>query len=804
MFKLNLKIAWRNLLKYKSYTVVNIVGLALGLAGFIFIVLFVDHEKSYDTWDPGLKNVYQLQEYSDYYSNDDQPHWRSEIDLRLSRVAEKVPGIEEVTHIDLAYRKVGVTIPGKPAFLQSDFRRADSLFFKVFPFEFKYGNRELALMAPNSIVLKENIALKYFGDVNPVGKKINLAGEYWNKDEDLYTVTGVIKETKKPSIVKFEGIAYEGSRSFIGEFGSPSEMYAKITPLVNLQRLNQALQIAYLPVKDGYLKQEKKSLAMAIKAGNAPVLRLTALKDVYQQPLNGESWIKTIQPVFFLALLLLLVSIINFVNIATAQAASRAKEIGIKKVVGAYRKSLVVQFLIETFLQCLVAMFLALLIVEILLPTLNSFFLLELSLFRNLSFFTLLPQFLALVVIVGFLTGLYPAFFLSSYKPYEVLKGNFANGKQNTMVRKALVAAQFVVSISFIIGILIVNYQLKYLKSRDNGFTSTGLINIKADLRYDDYYQQLQRIDGVKYVGYSSGVIGDLMSDTQNFKFNNEVKSMFPIGLSIDGLQALDARLIKGRLFSAKVVRDTIDNAIINESAEKMYGQHMVGKTIFANDTIAVNIIGVIKDFQVEGFEKAVAPSIYVVQTERYKGGVSGYHKLTTLVRFDKAKTKSVTAGIEAIFRKMNAYYPASYTFVENDLAEVLVAHERFEKMVALFSALSLILSLFGLFALAAFVTKQRTKEIAVRKVLGAENKDIILLLNKGYLWIVLIANAIAFPLTYILTKKWLLSFAYRIELTPVPFILAFMISVVITIITITLQAQQTIRTNPVNALKYE
>ncbi|RZL33661.1 MAG: ABC transporter permease, partial [Pedobacter sp.] len=785
------------------YTMINIIGLSLGLAGFIFILLFINYEKSYDSWSPELKNVYQMQEYSDYYSSDDKAHWRNEIDLRLSKVAEKVPSVEAVTNINLSYRAVGVTIAGKPAFLQNGIRTADSLFFKVFPFKFKYGNPIEALSVPNSIVLKEALATKYFGNINPIGEKINIAGGYWNKEENLYTVTGVILEPETPSIVNFEAIKYEGS-DMAGEFGSPSEIYAKLSPLADVKQVNKTLLKEYFPIKDEYLKREKKSLAMAVSSGYPPVLKFTPLQIVHQQPLNGDSWKSSLKPIIFLSVLLLLVSIINFINLATAQATNRAKEVGIKKVVGAYQRTLILQFLLETFLQCLVAMFVALFSLEILLPTLNAFFSLHLTLFNNILFTSILPQLLFLVAIVSLLTGIYPSFFLSGYKPNQVLKGNFANGKQGAVIRKALVTIQFVVSISFIIGILVVNYQLKFLKNRDNGFTATGLINIKADLRYDNYYQQLQRIDGVKYVGYSSGVIGDKMSDIQNFKYQKELKGIYPMGLSIDGLQALDARLMKGRLFAANAVRDTIDNAIINESAEKIFGEDMLGKTIYANDTVAVNIIGVVKDLQVEGFEKLVPPTIYAVQTEKYKGGVGGYHKQTTLVRFEQSKIKAVIAGIEDVFRKMNQFYPASYTFVEEDLAAVLIEHERLERMIAVFSFLSLTLSLFGLFAVAAFITKQRTKEIAVRKVLGAENTDILVLLNRGYVWIIIIANMIAFPLTFILLKRWLSTFAYKIEITPLPFVLAFFASTIITIITVSLQARRAIKANPVKALKYE
>jgi len=294
------------------------------------------------------------------------------------------------------------------------------------------------------------------------------------------------------------------------------------------------------------------------------------------------------------------------------------------------------------------------------------------------------------------------------------------------------------------------------------------------------------------------------MSRIQPFKYKNEVKEMYGLGVNIDGLQALDARLVEGRMFSSKVVRDTIDNAIINESAARLFNENMIGKTIIANDSVGVHIIGVIKDIQVDGFESAVQPSVYYVQTDKYKGGVSGYHKQTALIRFDPLKREHVVREIDRIFLEMNHYYPANYTFVSDDLSAVLVDHIRFEKMLSLFSALSFSLSLFGLFALAAFIIRQRTKEIAIRKVLGAERTDLLLLLNKGQVAMVIIANLIAFPLTYIFMMKWLNTFAYRMEMNAFPFSLAFLASLTVTIITVSLQAGRTLRTSPVQALKYE
>lgn len=806
MLKLNLKIAWRNLLKHKNYALVNIIGLSLGLAGFVFILLFINHERSYDSWNPELKNIYQLQEYSDYFSSDKQAHLQDQVDYRLLRATRQLPEVKVATIINPAGKPMGVTISGKSSFLQSGFRRSDSLFFKVFPFEFKYGNAETAFRQPETVVLKESVARRYFGDVNPVGKTINIAGGAWNKEENPYLITGVVKEPQSPTVVQFEGIIYEGSYFFNvdGDDGSAAEVYIRTISLNSVTAFNQHLQQVYLPLKDQFLKERGKSLEQSVKEGKAPYLKAVQLGDVYQTPLTGENWQQRLKPVILLVVLLLLVAIINFVNLATAQAATRAKEIGVKKVMGAQRKTLVVQFLAETFIQCIIAMFMALLLIEISLPALNRFFQLDLSLFTKTLPLSLFAQLSGIVIVVGLLTGFYPSLFLSAYRPAEVLKGNFMVRGGGRWVKKALVTVQFVVAVGFMITVLMVNKQLKYLKERDSGFTADNLINIRSYMVNGKYHEAIKNIDGVQYVGYSSGVIGDNIARIQPFKYNNEVKEMYGLGLSIDGLQALDARLVEGRMFSTEVVRDTIDNAIINESAARLFNENMIGKTIIANDSVGVNIIGVVKDIQVEGFESAVKPSIYYVQTEKYKGGVGGYHKQTTLIRFDPEKRENVIRGINRVFQEMNSYYPVNYTFVDDDVNAVLANHVRFEKMLALFSVLSFSLSLFGLFALAAFIIRQRTKEIALRKVLGAEKTDLLLMLNKGQVAMVIIANLIAFPLTYIFITNWLNSFAYRIEMNVLPFALAFLASLIVTIITVSLQAGRTLKASPVQALKYE
>ncbi len=561
MLKLNLKIAWRNLLKYKAYTAINIIGLALGLSGFIFIVLFINHEKSYDTWDKQLENIYQVQEYSDYFPVEDEFKWKSNIDRRLSMLfADQMPEVKAVTMVEEATEQ-GITISGKTAFVQAGLRRSDSLFFKVMPYHFKYGSTATAFNAPYSIVLKADVAAKYFGHANPLGKTITMAGINSRADmAKLYTITGVIETPKTPSALDFEGIYIDSGVDFMFDGiralgnGNMAQIYIKTTGIANVAHFNQVLQKAYLPLKDKHLKQFNGSLAEKLKAGHQPAIQVAKMETVHQQPLEGKSWREQLAPVVLLSVLLLLVSVVNFINLATAQAVGRAKEIGIKKVIGAQKNTLVGQFLTETFLQCLVAMFLGLFLIELLLPSLNDYFSLSLSLLQ--PGIKLIGQLLLITLIVAFLTGIYPALFLASYQPKEVLKGNFWNSAKGGFIRKGLVGLQFVITISFIIGILLVTYQVNYLKNRDNGFDQTGLLNVKANLAQPSkkYYSQLKRIDGVKYVGYSSGVIGTNMPSGTNFKFKNETKELAAIGVNIEGLNALNAKVLQGRLFSSSLM----------------------------------------------------------------------------------------------------------------------------------------------------------------------------------------------------------------------------------------------------------
>lgn len=810
MFKLNLKIALRNLLKYKSYVITNIVGLSIGLAGFVFIVLFINYEKSYDTWHPDLENVYQVQEYSDHYPVEDDAKWKNNIDRRLSQLFSENPSLKAgATMVEQRFTQ-GLTIENGKAFLQDGMVKADSLFFKIMPYHFKYGDSETALKQPYSIVLKENIALKYFGNENPIGKTITIAGGPWNGSEDFYTVSGVISELKTPSVLDFQVLYIDDGRSFkfngIMGRADAANVFVKIPEIKDLEQYNQALQNDYLELKEKHLQQFKSSVEEKVAKNQKPQIRITPISEVHQQPLEGESWLQKFKPVILLVVLLLLASLINFVNLSTANATSRAKEIGIRKVNGALRTQLVFQFLIEIFIQCTVALIVSLILLEISLPTLNRYFNLNLSLISNLNQFYLIGQLFGIIILITLLSGIYPSLYLSSFKPTEILKGNFSLSLKGVMVRKALLGVQFIITVGFIIGVILINKQINFLKNRDNGFVATQLINVRSNLldyTGKGFYERLKAVDGVENVAYTSGVIGDNMPSSQQFKFDEKTVELKTVGLSFEGLEALGAKPVSGRLFT-RSVEDSVSNVILNESAAKLWGGNIANKQILTRDSVHLNIVGVIKDIQVAGFEEAVEPSVYIIQSKAMNKKVNTYYKQTTLIRYQPAKIKNVITELNTIFFELNSFYPLKYSLVEEDFAQTLMVHERFEKLVSLFSILSLALSVFGLFSITAFLMKGKTKEIAIRKILGAERNNLLLLFNKGYFKIVLISNLIAFPIAYLLCKKWISSFAYQTDISVWPFVVAFILSILITILTVSFQSLKALKANPVKALKYE
>jgi len=803
MLKLNIKIAFRNLLKNKMYTGINIIGLAIGLSGIIFVLLYINHERSYDHWDASLNRVYKVQELDFWEIKEGKKEWMEGIDSRIGPLLkESMPQIEAVTVVgDLMSR--AIILENQAPFLQENIGAADSSFFRIFPFHFRYGNGENALSRPGSLVIKEKLARQYFGALNPVGKTIQINQSNWTKPE-TFTITGVVSEPETPASVNFE-LIYRGWREHKqnDHFYAMANVYIKTHTRFAETFLNQSAQALYAPFKRSLFERQKFNYQDYVKMGVMPQIRLVPFQEIHQKPLSAKSWFDQIKPVILLSSLLLLVSVINFINMFTAQAVTRAKEVGVKKVIGANRSMLIVQFLWETAFQCFIALLLSVILIEGLLPYLNQAFNLSLSFMQGSSSLLVMAQLVLLLTLITLLSGIYPALFLSAYRPQQVLKGNFVHSSNGKGIRSVLVGLQFVVAVGFFIGVLILSRQLAYMMARDPGYNPESVICINMTYN-SNFAERIKRIEGVQYVGSDGSMISSNRRFTGLYKWNNEVREWRTNLIKADGLQAIGAKLVKGRLFDQSRVQDSAGTAILNESLERIYGGNMVGKYIEIADSIPykVQVIGIIKDMQISGFEHFIEPTLYTMANKN----ATGYPNtgVNYIIRFENRKQAAVMAGLEKTWKEKFAAFPFTFSYVKDDLSRVIKPHERFRKMVNVFSFMSITLSLIGLLALAAFLTQQRKKEIAIRKILGAGDKSLFILLNKNYFWLIVGANVLAWPLIYLAVNQWLSGFAYRIEVPLMPFIIALLVSVVMTAITVSLQVKKAIKASPVDALKYE
>lgn len=807
MFKLNLKIAWRNLWKNKVYAAINIGGLALGLTAFVLMLLYINHEESYDTWSPELENVYQVRERHDFFTADNQQHWQDNVDSRMGvLIKEKMPQVVASTVVqpdwDFNY---GYSIKPEHSNPQmiTDVKDADSAFFRVFDYTFLQGNPETALKAPGSIVLKQQLAIKLFGTDKVLGKTLKVVMWRTDKGTDL-TVTGVVEEPATPQSVFFNGLMRTGMDE--GASGNASNtqyrsVYAKMNGPIDTALFQANLQAAYVQHKKASFILQKRNYTEYYKNGKFPGLKVISLNSVHKNPPLKSSWAEKLKPVLGICVFLLLVSVINFINLATAQSVQRAKEVGVKKVLGSHKRQLVWQFLTESALQSVVSLFLCIILIEVLLPAFNHHFNVTLSFWHNTQLVATITQLFSLFVLVTLLAGFYPAWVLSNYNPVAVLKGNYGNGLKGIALRNILVVFQFVISVTFIISIGIMGMQMRYINSRDLGFDRSNLVNLKTN--YDEgFAEKLRKIPGITYVGTTTQVMGNAFNVPEEIIYRDQKINVNTVTVSMEALPALGVEVLKGRMFSTRYKQDTVNTVILNQSAEKLMGKNMVGQSYYLKDNdrnLNYQVVGIIKDYHNESFDKAVLPTIYKVT---HLGGTSSTNNM--LLKLNTRNIKPVMQKVDLAWKATYPDYPMSYETLDEAFSGITEDDNRFMNMIIVFSILSISLSLLGLFALSTFVAKRKTKEIAVRKVLGASNVQIINLLNRSFLILVIVANLISWPVAYIIIKKWLDSFAYRIEMPLLPFLSATIISIVIAVLTVSIQARKAAGTDPVNALKYE
>ncbi len=835
MWRNYLTVGFRALAKNKTYAFINIFGLALGLAACLMILLYVRYELDYDKWVPNGENVYQLQTY--YHDR------QTGEDLKL-QMASYVAGTalkKDFPQVDkMVYAGSGgfTVIRRGEAISVENGSFVDGPFFDVVQLPLAKGDPATALKEVGSVALSETQAAKLYGAENPIGQTLTLMLR--GKPVD-HRVTAVFKDLPKNSHMRWNMIArydpvswYAEQPDFLTQWGWQSGWhYVALKPGTDVEAIH-----AQLPAWEKRNIPDEDFGGRKYNAGDDQEYRLVNVRDVHlgeaqsgaATPGNDRGTIATFGIV---AALILGMACVNFTNLATARASQRAREVALRKVLGADRKQLIVQFLGESILVAALAMVVALAMVELLLPLFANVLEADLTISYLGSGGLILPI-LLLVFVVGAAGGLYPAFYLSRFQPAQVLKANKSSAEAagSGRLRNILVVAQFAVSIGLIICTAIVYAQTTYAQTADPGYKRQGLLQVEGIGRRqliplaDTLKQEVARVDGVVSVGRTNiGIAtGTSMNTGVQVPGRPEPVNIGTYAVDYDFFRTMGIELLAGRSFDesrpmddaslpfpeqpeavrAQIARGGI-NVVVNELAAKRMGfndpKDAVGKQLKAGmadeeyGLVPINIIGLVRDSRFRSIREPIDPIMFRISKLAYTD---------MLVRYDSPAPDRVRSDIERIWKRIATDAPFSAEFSEDIIAELYEAEQARTKTFAGFALLAVVVACLGLFGLAAFTAERRTKEIGIRKVLGARSRDIVRLLAWQFSKPVIIANLIAWPVAWWVMRDWLNGFDARISLGPTPFLIAGLLALVIAVGTIAGHAFKVARSNPIHALRYE
>ncbi|QJW91465.1 FtsX-like permease family protein [Spirosoma taeanense] len=812
MLRNYLKIAFRNLLRHKSFTFINIVGLAIGLACCLAIVLFIQDELQYDRFNAKANRIYRV------VTSMKMAEGR-EVDMARTPPAigpalkATFPEVEEAVRIFSLGNggEVLVSFADKK-FMEPDVLLVDSSFFNVFSFPLVRGNPTKALAEPNSVVISESIAKKYFGSADPLNKTLDVAGGLKMR------ITGVMQDVPEHSHLK---------ATCIGAFST-------IRSIVESKRLeNWGWQQFYtyivLPENYDVTAFEPKLTAFTIekmrdeakRGGTQYQSRLQPLRDIYLRSSNLEydivkkGNINHVYAFAVIALFALLIACFNFMNLSTALSMQRAKEVGLRKVIGAGQSQLVRQFLGESVLLTLLALLVGIVIAQFWLYLFNDW------MGKHLSFLDALnPAFIGGVLVatllVGLLAGLYPAFFLSAFRPIKVLKGDVLNNNSGGYsLRKTLVVLQFAVSTALIIGTGIVFSQLNYIQRKDLGFNREQVIvlPIRTDAMakgYESIKEELLRNPNIKAATACYGIPGGLFAgDGIRIPGREKDISTNMFLVDHDYVSTMGMQVVAGRNFSRKFGTDAEEGFIINETAAKTFGwgtpANAIGKEIIwekwtpaptpADSIKRGKVVGVVRDFNYKSLYQKVEPVVLHIAPTEFS---------SIVVRVQPENMEASLDFLKTQWQRLAPEWPFDYQMVDEQFADLYRSEQIFGKLFGLFTSLSILIACLGLFGLATFMVQQRFKEIGVRKVLGASVGSIVALLSKDFLRLVVIAIVLASPIAWYVMNRWLQDFAYKIDLAWWMFALAGLLAIGIALLTVSFQSIKAALMNPVKSLRTE
>ncbi|WP_178983774.1 ABC transporter permease [Winogradskyella helgolandensis] len=792
MLKNYFKIAFRNLFRHKGFTFLNISGLAIGMSAGFLVLLYVAFEMSYDNMHSKTDSIYRV------VADIDTPSEKIETSIAAWAVG---PNIEEEFPEILKFTRVSrenfTIVKNGTKFIEEDVIAVDSAFFEIFDFDLVKGDKTQVLKQPNSLVISETIATKYFDANNPIGQNFEIEGF-----DNPAIVTGVMKDIPENSHIQADiivsMITYTAAPSTLDvEWGSyDASIYVLTTDGINSKSLESKFP-DFLEKRNG---DEMRASKMFV------TLFLEPFKDVYLKSERGSSVSGSINNVYIFSIIgvfILLIASINFINLTTARSVERAKEVGIRKVIGAEKNQLAFQFIGESIIVCTIAFFIAVGLAALGLPYFSELAGKTVSAGVFVEPINILYLFL-LSLIIGVLAGIYPAVVLSSFKPILVLKGSFSTGTKGILLRKSLVVVQFTISIALIIGTIVIYNQMQFMQNQELGFNEEHTIVIRTETgsSQETLRTRISQIPGVKGTALASSVPGTgnsaAYSEIENQQGDLQIANLDLYFVNEDYIQLLGMEIVAGRGFSRDFASDSSKAMIINEKALSLLGYTNAEDAIGANYQqwgSRGEVIGVVKDFNFESLQDEISPltmRLDPTQTNLITIKIEGHNTAQTLV------------SIENTWQSIMLGDPFEYYFLDELFNNQYQAEEQFEDLFLSFALLAIFISCLGLLGLAAYSTIQRKREIGIRKIVGASVSSIVNLLSKEFIKLVVIAFVISAPLAWYAMHNWLEDFAYKIDIEWWMFVLAGIGALVIAIVTVSFQAIKAATSNPVKSLRTE
>src|SRR5215831_7803827 len=786
MFRNYLKTSIRNLWKNRGYSFLNIAGLAIGIACAALIFLWVEDELTFDHYFSNRNNLYNVKDQQTYdgttFTFDATPG------PMAAAMKQEIPGIKNTARCTWGNQLL-FSYGEKAIYDQGNY--VDAPFLSMFQLQFIKGNAAKAFSQLNSLVVNETMANKFFGTTDVLGKTFKI-----NNKED-YVITGVIKDLPKNVSFRFNWLApfkiYENDNPWLQQWGNNGVItYVETEPNANINAINNKLH--------GYI-QTKMQGAIA-KMSLYPMDRWRLYNDFDTNGKEKEGRIKYVNLFSLIAWIILIIACINFMNLATARSEQRAREVGVRKVLGAGKRKLIGQFIGESLMMSFISALLALAIIYLVLPAFNT--LVEKQLIVDILNPVHLIALGSIAILCGLIAGSYPAFYLSSFNPVTVLKGlNLKSGASAGFIRKSLVIVQFTISVVLIISTIIIYQQLQHVKDRNLGYDKQGLVYTTLSGKMKENFgvikNDLIKTGFVQNASLSNSQVLQLGSNTGDFDWQgkdpNKQVLITVEGVNPDYVSTMGMHLIAGRDFYSDMRSDS-NNIIINEALAKLLGKEEVVGSILTRDSgkEKYTIVGVISDFVYNSMYSAAAPLILYSDT-------SGVNFLT--VRFKQnADLKTALAKVESVVKSDNPGYPVEFNFIDEQFNQLFKTETLIGKLASVFAVLAIIISCLGLFGLAAYTAERRTKEIGIRKVLGASAQGLAGLLSKDFIQLVAISCFIAFPVAWWMMYKWLQDYEYRIQISWWIFIAAGLLAILIALITVSFQAIKAALMNPVKSLR--